>query len=217
MLKMHRFNVRRASCAAPAARSRRVFMRAGVMAAAWVALPGWLQQAHAQAEGIEPREISLAPVEDGSYVLTAEFLIEVPPRLEDALQAVPLYFVFDYEVNRRRWYWWDESIAQGSVTYRLSFNALTREYRVGLSSQGANLTALTFPSLADALRFMSRVRRERVAEPGALKAGERYRVGVRLRLDTAQLPKPFQLNVLTQREWLLDSDTKYITVAGNGK
>jgi hypothetical protein len=197
--------------------SRRTLLRTGAMAAACLVLAGPLRLVYAQSEGIEPRDIELVAGEDGSYMLTAEFLIEVPPRLEDALQAVPLYFVFDYEVNRRRWYWWDESIAQGSVTYRLSFNALTREYRVGLSSQGASLTALTFPSLADALRFMSRVRRDRVAEPGALKAGERYRVGVRLRLDTAQLPKPFQLNALTQREWLLDSDTKYITVAGNGK
>jgi hypothetical protein len=198
-------------------RARRQFLAASArLAAACVLAAGSAGAALAAPEGIEPRDITLTPREDG-YVLTAEFLIEVPPRLEDALQAVPLFFVFDYEINRRRWYWWDEDIARGSVTYRLSFNALTREYRVGLSSQGATLTALSFPALADALRFMSRVRRERVAEPGALKPGERYRVGVRLRLDTAQLPKPFQLNALTQREWLLDSDTKFITIAGNGK
>jgi hypothetical protein len=213
---MHRRPAGSALRAAPVAVSRRTVLRVGMAVAASYTLPGLMQQAQAASEGIEPREISLVPGEDG-YVLTADFLIEVSPRLEDALQAVPLYFVFDYEVNRRRWYWWDESVAQGSVTYRVSFNALTREYRVGLSSQGANLTALTFTSLAETMRFISRVRRERVAELGALKAGERYRVGVRLRLDTAQLPKPFQLNALTQREWLLDSDIKYITVAGSGK
>jgi hypothetical protein len=196
--------------------SRRRILVAGARAAGAFALAGLSAPVFAAPEGIEPREITLIPREDG-YVLTAEFLIEVSPRLEDALQAVPLFFVFDYEINRRRWYWWDEDVARGSITYRLSYNALTREYRLALSSQGASLTALTFSSLPEALRFMSRVRRERVAEPGALKPGERYRVGVRLRLDTAQLPKPFQLNALTQREWLLDSDTKFITVAGNGK
>jgi hypothetical protein len=197
--------------------SRRRFLAAGGRLALALAAAGLVHHgALAAPEGIEPREITLLPREDG-YVLTAEFSIEVSPRLEDALQAVPLFFVFDYEINRRRWYWWDEDIARGSVTYRLSYNALTREYRVGLSSQGANLTTLTTQTLAEALRFISRVRRERVAEPGALKPSERYRVGVRLRLDTAQLPKPFQLNALTQREWLLDSDTKFITIAGNGK
>jgi hypothetical protein len=196
--------------------SRRRFLAAHGRLAAALLFGGVAGRAHAAPEGIEPREITLVPREDG-YVLTAEFSIEVSPRLEDALQAVPLFFVFDYEINRRRWYWWDEDVARGSITYRLSFNALTREYRLALSSQGASLTALTFSSLPEALRFMSRVRRERVAETGALRAGERYRVGVRLRLDTAQLPKPFQLNALTQREWLLDSDTKFITVAGNGK
>jgi hypothetical protein len=188
-------------------------MLGGMRAAGALLLTSVSVAAQAAPEGIEPRDISLIPREDG-YALTAEFLIEVSPRLEDALQAVPLFFVFDYEINRRRWYWWDEDVARGTVTYRLSYNALTREYKLALSSQGASLTALTFSSLPEALRFMSRVRRERVAEPGALKAGERYRVGVRLRLDTAQLPKPFQLNALTQREWLLDSDTKFITVTG---
>ncbi|MGL4574332.1 MAG: DUF4390 domain-containing protein [Burkholderiaceae bacterium] len=203
------------STARPLSPSRRRILVAGARVAGAFALAGLSAPVFAAAEGIEPREITLTPREDG-YVLTAEFLIEVSPRLEDALQAVPLFFVFDYEINRRRWYWWDEDVARGSITYRLSYNALTREYRLALSSQGASLTALTFSSLPEALRFMSRVRRERVAEPGALKPGERYRVGVRLRLDTAQLPKPFQLNALTQREWLLDSDIKYITVAGNG-
>jgi Domain of unknown function (DUF4390) len=215
MPKMHhRFTV--GSTARHHSPSRRRIIAAGTRAAAVFALAALSAPAFSAAEGIEPREITLTPREDG-YVLTAEFLIEVSPRLEDALQAVPLFFVFDYEINRRRWYWWDEDVARGSITYRLSYNALTREYRLALSSQGASLTALTFSSLPEALRFMSRVRRERVAEPGALKPGERYRVGVRLRLDTAQLPKPFQLNALTQREWLLDSDTKFITVAGNGK
>ena len=34
----------------------------------------------------------------------------------------------------------------------------------------------------------------------------RYEAAVRLRLDTAQLPKPFQLTTLTSRDWNLQSD-----------
>ena len=29
---------------------------------------------------------------------------------------------------------------------------------------------------------------------------------VRMRLDTAQLPKPFQLNAIASRDWTLESD-----------
>ena len=35
-----------------------------------------------------------------------------------------------------------------------------------------------------------------------------YEAGVRMRLDTAQLPKPFQLTAITNRDWALASDWK---------
>ena len=34
-----------------------------------------------------------------------------------------------------------------------------------------------------------------------LDAGEEYIVRVRMRLDTAQLPKPFQITALTDSDW----------------
>jgi hypothetical protein len=34
----------------------------------------------------------------------------------------------------------------------------------------------------------------------------RYEAAVRLRLDTTQLPKPFQISALTSRDWSLQSD-----------
>ena len=33
-----------------------------------------------------------------------------------------------------------------------------------------------------------------------------YQAGIRMRLDTAQLPKPFQLNAIASRDWTLASD-----------
>jgi hypothetical protein len=34
----------------------------------------------------------------------------------------------------------------------------------------------------------------------------RYEASIRLRLDVNQLPKPFQVNALTSRDWTLQSD-----------
>lgn len=157
--------------------------------------------ASAFAEGIDVRRAALTPADDG-YVLEAQFEIALTHSLEDALnKGVPLYFVLELEVIRPRWYWFNERMAAGQETYRLSFNTLTRQYRIGAGSLHQN-----FASLSEALQFMSTVRRRQDIEPGALQKGSSYVAAVRLRLDTTQLPKPFQLNALGSREWSLGSD-----------
>ena len=75
--------------------------------------------------------------EDG-YVVSAEFDLAFNPTLEEAIQkGVPLYFVFEFELLRPRWYWVDEKVLSLSTQYRVSYNAITRQYRVaiGLLSQ----------------------------------------------------------------------------------
>ncbi len=138
--------------------------------------------------------------EDG-YVLAADFDFELSPRLEDALsKGVPLYFLVEFELTRPRWYWFDERPVATSQSWRVSFHALTRTYRV---SSGA-LTQ-SFPSLSEAMRTISRVRGWTVIERGQVKAETRYLAAVRMRLDTTQLPKPFQVSALANREWTLSS------------
>ena len=85
--------------------------------------------------------------------------------------------------------------------YRLSFNALTRQYRISFGAFYQN-----FPTLGEALQLMSRLRWRQELEPGALSKGTPYVAGLRLRLDTSQLPKPFNLIALGSREWSLGSD-----------
>ena len=53
---------------------------------------------------------------------------------------------------------------------------------------------------------MGRVTSRPVARAGDLARGTRYEASIRLRLDVNQLPKPFQVNALTSREWQLASD-----------
>ena len=46
----------------------------------------------------------------------------------------------------------------------------------------------------------------RLGDASLLRHGERYSAALRLRLDPTQLPKPFQLNALTGRDWNIASD-----------
>ena len=155
----------------------------------------------AHAEGIEVRNAALVAGEEG-YFLEADFEITLNPTLEEALnKGVPLYFLLEFEVIRPRWYWFNEKVLNAQQTYRLTYNALTRQYRLGFGALFQN-----FSALSEAIDFLSRVRRRQVLEPGVLDRGTTYTASVRMRLDVSQLPKPFQLNALASRDWNFGSE-----------
>lgn len=169
-----------------------------VLVAVWLAAAS-LTAAHAN--GIEVKKAALIVAEDG-YVLEADFAIALTPTLEEVLnKGVSLYFLLEFELIRPRWYWFNDRIVDMQQQYRLSYNALTRQYRIGVGNLYQN-----FATLGDALEVMSRVRRREEIEPGALKKDVAYTAALRLRLDISQLPKPFQLNALGSREWNVGSD-----------
>ena len=166
--------------------------------------------AAAAAEEIQVGATRLVASEEG-IVLDADFALDLTPRLEDALtNGVPLYFVFEFESTRPRWYWFDEKIGTATLTARLSFHALTRTYRL---STGA--LHQSFATLDEALRALGRVREWLVLPRDALRPDTTYNAYVRMRLDTAQLPKPFQVSALANREWALASPWRKWEVNGS--
>ncbi len=171
------------------------------LAGAALALACALGAAGANADVIQVRSAELHAEEDG-YYLNADFDLSLNSTLEEALQkGVPLYFVLEFEITRPRWYWLDEKVVSASTQYRVTYNALTRQYRVsiGLLAQG-------FATLEEVEHFLSRVTSREVARLDQLVKGTRYDAAVRLRLDVNQLPKPFQVSALASREWTLQSE-----------
>jgi hypothetical protein len=190
--------------AAPTERSRRSrrdgWLRAlSALLFAVALLP--LAAAPARADTVVVRGAELRGEEEG-YFLNAEFEFTINATFEEALQkGVPLYFLLEFELTRPRWYWFDEKALTYSIQYRVAWNALTRQYRVA-----SGLLSLTFNSLDEVQRMLSRVTSREVARRDQLTPGARYEAAVRLRLDGNQLPKPFQVSALTSREWTLQSD-----------
>ncbi len=150
--------------------------------------------------GIEPVNASLVPTDEG-YALSAQFKVDLGRRVEEALiRGVALYFNLEFELKRARWYWSNEHVAGRTINYRLSFSALTRQYRLGTGS-----LYRSFDTLEEALRAMGRVAALPVVERAQLKPGEPYQAAVRLSLDRNQLPKPFQLDALANKDWQIDA------------
>lgn len=169
---------------------------------AWWTLVLWVVVICASAQGIHVTLAEIVLGEDEYYSLNADFDVVLGTAVESALnRGVPLTFVIEAQVKRPRWYWFDETAAQTRSQYRLSYNALTQQYRVTVGNLFQN-----FGTLAEALQLLSRVRNRPIAARDALAKGETYRAAVRFRLDTTQLPKPFQVTALASREWSLDSD-----------
>jgi hypothetical protein len=153
--------------------------------------------------------VALEPAQSGGgAVLNATFEFEMPQALEEAVaKGIALYFNIEFELFRKRWYWIDRRISSSTLTYRLSYSPLTRQYRLargGLSQP--------FDSLEEALGLLKSVRQWKVIEPGMLAPGNEYEAQVRMRLDVTQLPRPFQVNAITSREWTLASDWRELAV-----
>lgn len=172
----------------------RRLVRLLLLGLAWTALP-------LMAADIQIGNAYLTPGDDG-YQVNADFTVELSSRLEEMVnRGVPLYFIAEFELSHPRWYWLDETVVTKTRSWRLSYHALTRQYRLSSGPLYQN-----FSSLADAIRIMSRLRGWTVAEKGTLKSGDVYQAALRIRLDLQQLPKPFQVTAIASREWNFGSD-----------
>lgn len=169
------------------------------------ALAAWLCVAVcvAQADEIEVRNVQLAQQEDG-LTLNADFAFELAPRLAEMVaNGVPLYFVVEFELTRPRWWWFDDKAAAKRMQLRLSYHALSRQYRLS-----TGLLQQQFATLEEALHVLRRVRNWQILDRSVALVDANYEAAVRMRLDTALLPKPFQLSALTSRELSLESPWK---------
>jgi hypothetical protein len=157
----------------------------------------------ARADEIDVLDARLAASEEG-LLLSADFAFDLGPRLSEAVaNGVPLFFVVEFELTRPRWYWFDENAASRSTQLRLSYHALSRQYRLSTGPLHQNFT-----TLEDALDILRRMRNWQVLERSVALGASSYEAAVRMRLDQAQLPRPLQLSALTNREMRLESPWK---------
>lgn len=151
------------------------------------------------ADGISVNKAEMRYSEEG-YRLSAEFDVNPSYEVQQALSlGVPLYFVGEFTLTRSRWYWLDEPVFQSEQSIKLSYNILTRQYRI---SRGALFQ--NFANMDEMLGILARQSSRFIPVAGMKKDGN-YIASVRLRLDTNQLPKLMQVNVLTSKGWEFDS------------
>lgn len=176
-------------------------------ALAWL-LALWLAAPLAQAQNHgEVSDLQLQRSADGLY-LTAALQLELPEVVQDALyKGISMLFITEAEVLRQRWYWSDKVVVRATRFLRLSYQPLTRRWRLAQSPVPFAATGLgvslgqNFDDLSEALAAMQRVVHWKIAEEGALDEGTPYEVNFQFRLDMSQLPRPLQLGAVGRSNW----------------
>lgn len=136
-------------------------------------------------------------VKNGQLYLDADIDLDIDGELRMAAEkGVPLYFTADLEIVTDRWWWFDKVLVDHQHTWRLSYNVLTRQWRVGTGD--LNMPAATFD---DAMAYVRHIRGWVVASIDVLEPGEDYRGRLRLRLDTSRLPRPFRIDSFNSTTW----------------
>ncbi len=181
--------------------------RAAWLLCAWFAL-AWLSPAAAQSTGHpDVAQLRLERGDDG-VLLSASVQFELPQVVDDALaKGIPMFFVAEATLFRDRWYWYDKRQATAMRHMRLSYQPLTRRWRLQVSATpigGAGLSlGQNFESRDEALAAVQRISRWKIAELSELEPDARYNVDFAFRLDVSQLPRPFQIGAVGQADWTL--------------
>lgn len=179
------------------------------MLALWLGLFAVTSAVAGPAAGVEGTDLRIERAEDGLY-LSTHLNVVLPELAEDALyKGIPMYFVAEAQVTRDRWYWYDRQVAETSRYMRLSYQPLTRRWRLNLSPVPFTNSGLgvvlgqTFDDYDDAMSAIQRFSRWKIADGDVIDGDAVHTVHFRFRLDTSQLPRPFQIGAVGRSGWNL--------------
>lgn len=165
--------------------------------------------ARAQPTATEITQLRLERSDD-AILLSANVRFDLPPAVEDALEkGIPMFFVAEAGLFRDRWYWYDKQISYAARHMRLSYQPLTRRWRLVVSSApignaGGGL-GQTFDTQEEALAAIQRISRWKIADAAEIDPEARHNVDFRFRLDVSQLPRPFQIGAVGHADWSISA------------
>lgn len=158
------------------------------------------------AEPVQVSEQRVVRTEDSVQVFARLSLRLSQPVEEALLKGVPLFFVWQADVVRDRWYWRDKRLTTQYRTWRLAYQPLTRRWRLSLSHQAPGAAQQfslhqNLASLEQALAAVGRLHRWSVLPAERAPITEEHRVELGFRLDPSLLPRPFQIGVGSSADW----------------
>lgn len=173
-----------------------------LLALMFAALPVTWAQSTAKVERVDVK------LHEDGWRLNADIEFQLNPQLREAVErGLPLHFSAQVEISHPRWWWFDREVVKTERLWSISYNALLRQWRVGMGG-----LALPVGSLDDALALVRHIGGWVIAPPDAFRAGEEYEGKLRLRLDVSQLSRPLQVDALNSSAWALATPWASFTI-----
>jgi hypothetical protein len=158
---------------------------------------------YADAFGVEVKNAEMT-LQGNSYVVSADIDYQLSARAMEALQnGVPLYWDTHIKVQQHRDYFWDKTLINTGIRYRIQYHALLNMYRVRNEGSGE---LYNFSTLSSALDLMSTIHNFHLMDKPVDTSKEHYAVGIKVTLDRDALPLPLRPVAYTNPQWYLSSD-----------
>jgi len=121
----------------------------------------------AQPPATEINQLRLERSEEG-VLLSANIVFELPTVIDDALdKGIPMFFVAEAALFRDRWYWYDKQVAAAERHMRLSYQPLTRRWRLVVSPMPIGNSGLalgqTFETREEAMAAVQHISHWKIA------------------------------------------------------
>jgi hypothetical protein len=180
-----------------------VYKRPSRQLCAWLLMALFLVSGLGRAQTAANGEVlRIEPViTEGQLALDIDLSLTLNATMRQTLErGVPLYFTVQAQISKPRWWWFDQEVKQDTLVRRLSFNSITRQWRV--STGDVTIASGTFEQ---AMRGLERIRAWPIVFSDRFEPNTRYEGRVRVKLDTNQLARPLQMDPTKRNEWVLNS------------
>jgi hypothetical protein len=138
------------------------------------------------------------------YFLSAEMVYQLSKRADEALRnGVPLFWNLQIKVWQHRDFFWDKTLVEKTIRYRIQYHALLNMYRVRNESTGS---VDNFSTLSAALDLISVLLNFRIIDKNALDPKYDYIAGMKIIFDREALPLPLRPIAYLNSQWYLSSD-----------
>ncbi len=146
----------------------------------------------------EARVKAISGKNEGIY-FDGKFSLDLSDEAREVLErGITLNFLLEVEVEKPRWYWANKDIGVVKENIRLSYNPMTRQYRVNIGGMKQN-----FENLSSAIQLMSTISNLFISP--YMKLESSFEAKARFYLDISKLPKPFQATLKKDNGWNLDT------------
>ncbi len=147
---------------------------------------------------------AITSVQGENYAITANIEYRLSKKAIEALtNGVPLTWTYRFKIEEQRDYFWNKTVADKSILYRIQYHALLNMYRVKNESTGV---ADNFSTLQAALDLLSTLQDYPLIEKAEISGQKTYIVKMKITFERDALPLPLRPKSYVSSQWQLSSD-----------